>query len=67
MTWTLVFYDDRQVEVFRADGETPTEAARSVRADNDYLAEFRCIAALPGSPEILTAPSHACVGEDVFE
>ncbi len=67
--WTLIFStDDRQIEVFRAKGDSAQAAAKSVRRDNPYLNDHhRCIAAMPGYATVLTTPSHAGVGEDVFE
>jgi hypothetical protein len=66
-TLTLIFYLDNQVEIFQSKGLTATVAARLARADNAYLSNSRCIAAVPGNPDTLIARSHACIGEDVFD
>lgn len=69
MKWTLIFAtDDRQIDVFLSEGVSAQTAAKFVRKDNPYLCNHhRCIAAIPSHTTVLTAPSHAGIGEDVFE
>lgn len=68
MKWTLIFAtDDRQMDVFQSEGVSAQAAAKSVRRDHPYLQDYhRCIAAIPDHVTVLTAPSHAGVGDDVF-
>jgi hypothetical protein len=53
MKWTLIFAaQGREVQTFLADGD-PSEAARAIRQEHEWLSGHSLIAAIEGAPRVL--------------